>query len=102
MYAEKSWGSYLVIAVQPGSITVMVSMRAGENRTYHMHNYREELWTVVSDKGKAVADGVEQVLCIGDVITIAAGYKHTVETITALDMIEVQLGKLKHYFYRLN
>ena len=35
---------------------------------------------------------MEQVLRTGDVITIAAGCKHTVETITPLDMIEVQLG----------
>lgn len=54
MYAEKSWGSYTVIDVQPGSMTVKVSMRAGEHMTYHMHNYREEVWTVVSGKGKAV------------------------------------------------
>ena len=92
MYAEKSWGSYTVIDVQPGSMTVKISMRAGEHMTYHMHNYREEVWTVVSGRGKAVVDGMEQVLRTGDVITIAAGCKHTVEAITALDMIEVQLG----------
>lgn len=50
-----------------------------------MHNYREEVWTVVSGKGKAIVDGMEQVLRTGDVITIAAGCKHTVEAITALD-----------------
>ena len=40
----------------------------------------------------AIVDGMEQVLRTGDVITIAAGCKHMVEAITALDMIEVQLG----------
>lgn len=73
-------------------LPVKISMRAGEHMTYHMHNYREEVWTVVSGKGKAIVDGMEQVLRTGDVITIAAGCKHTVEAITALDMIEVQLG----------
>ena len=93
MYAEKSWGSYTVVDVQPGSLTVKISMRAGEHMTYHMHNYREEVWTVVSGKGKAIVDGMEQILRTGDVITIAAGCKHTVKAITALDMIEVQLGE---------
>ena len=93
MYAEKSWGTYTVIDVQSGSMTVKISMRAGEHMSYHMHNYREEVWTVVSGKGKAIVDGMEQVLRTGDVITIAAGCKHTVEAITALDMIEVQLGE---------
>ena len=92
MYAEKSWGTYTVIDVQPGSMTVKVSMKAGEKMSYHMHNEREEVWTVVSGKGKAIVDGMEQVLRTGDVITIAAGCKHTVKAITPLDMIEVQLG----------
>lgn len=92
MYAEKSWGTYTVIDVQPGSMTVKVSMRAGEHMSYHMHNYREEVWTIVSGKGKAVVDGMEQLLRAGDVITIAAGCKHMVEAITALDIVEVQLG----------
>ena len=92
MYAEKSWGTYTVIDVQPGSMTVKLSMRSGDSMSYHMHNYREEVWTVVSGKGKAIVDGMEQILRPGDVITIAAGCKHTVEAITALDIIEVQLG----------
>lgn len=93
MYAEKSWGTYTVIDVQPGSMTVKLSMKAGESMSYHMHNYREEVWTVVSGKGKAVVDGMEQILRTGDVVTIAAGCKHTVEALTGLDVIEVQLGE---------
>ena len=92
MYAEKSWGTYTVIDVQPGSMTVKVSMKAGEHMSYHMHNYREEVWTVVSGKGRAVVDGMGQILHTGDVITIAAGCKHMVEAITPLDIVEVQLG----------
>ncbi len=91
-YAEKSWGTYTVMDVQPGSKTIKLSMRAGEHLTYHMHNYREEVWTVVAGKGKAIVDGREQFLRTGDVIAIAAGCKHTVEAFTNLDIIEVQLG----------
>lgn len=52
MYAEKSWGTYTVIDVQPSAMTVKVSMKAGKHMIYHMHNYREEVWTVVSGEGK--------------------------------------------------
>ena len=93
MYAEKSWGTYTVIDVQPGSMTVKVSMRAGEHMSYHSHDYREEVWTVVSGSGKAVVDGMEQKLRVGDVITIAAGCKHTVIAETDLDIVEVQIGE---------
>lgn len=91
-YAEKSWGTYTVIDVQPGSMTVKVTMKAGEHMSYHTHNYREEVWTIVSGKGRVIVDGMERILCTGDVITIAAGCKHMVEAITALDIVEVQLG----------
>ncbi len=91
-FAEKSWGTYSVMDVEPGSMTVKVSMRAGERQSYQSHDYREEVWTVISGQGRAIVDGMEQLLRPGDVITIAAGCKHTVEAVTDLDIIEVQIG----------
>lgn len=93
MFAEKSWGTYTVMDAQQGSMTVKVSIRAGEHMSYHSHDYREEVWTVVSGRGKATVDGMEQILRTGDVITIAAGCKHMVEAETDLDIIEVQIGE---------
>ncbi len=95
-YAEKSWGTYKVMDVQPGSMTIKISMKAGQSMSYHMHYFREEVWTIVSGKGKVVVDGMEQQLETGDVITIAAGCKHMIEAVTALDMIEVQIGEDIH------
>lgn len=40
-----------------------------------------------------MVDGMEQILRTGDVITISAGCKHTVQALTTLDIIEVQLGE---------
>lgn len=57
MYAEKSWGTYTVIDVHPGSMTVKISMNAGEAMSYHMHNEREEVWTIVAGTGKVIIDG---------------------------------------------
>jgi len=93
MYAEKSWGTYTVIDVQSGSMTVKISMRSGQKMSYHSHNYREEVWTIVSGSGVAIVDGMEQKLRVGDVLMIAAGCKHTVMATTTLDIIEVQLGE---------
>ncbi|MFI3213719.1 MAG: sugar phosphate nucleotidyltransferase [Eubacteriales bacterium] len=93
MYAEKSWGTYTVIDVQEGSMTVKVSMRKGEQMSYHSHDYRGEVWTIVSGNGIAVVDGMEQVLRPGDVITIAPGCKHIIKANSDLDIIEVQLGE---------
>jgi mannose-1-phosphate guanylyltransferase len=92
MFAEKSWGTYTVMDAQPGSIIVKVSMPAGNQMSYHSHEYREEVWTVISGNGITVVDGMEQLVRAGDVLTIAAGCKHTVKATTKLDILEVQLG----------
>lgn len=93
MYAEKSWGTYTVMDVQPGSMTVKISMKAEEHMSYHLHQYRKEVWAVVSGIGKIVLDGIERQIKTGDVINIDENVKHMVEAITDLDIVEVQLGK---------
>ncbi len=93
MFAEKSWGTYSVVDVQPGSMTVKISIRANEKMTYHSHDYRDEVWTVIAGWGEAFVDGMEQKLKPGDVITIAAGCKHTICAVTDMDLIEVQIGE---------
>lgn len=93
MYVEKSWGTYTVMAVQPGSMTVKVSMQAGESMSYHSHDYRQEVWTVISGTGRAYIDGAEQTLSCGDVLTISKGSKHMITADTDMDIIEVQLGE---------
>lgn len=93
MFAEKSWGTYTVVDVQSGSMTVKVSMKAGERMSYHLHHHRDEIWTVVSGNGNVVIDAYEKKVAAGDVITINAGQKHTVEAVTDLDIVEVQIGK---------
>ena len=92
-FAEKSWGTFTVIDVQPGSMTVKVNLRAGTHMTYQMHERRDEVWTVVSGTGRTVVDGMEQVVRAGDVVTIAAGCKHTVIADTELHIIETQVGE---------
>lgn len=92
-YAEKSWGTYTVIDAQPGSMTVRLSIKAGERLSYHSHDYREEVWTVVSGKGRALVDGMEQILRVGDVVTVAPGCRHMIQADTDLSIIEVQIGE---------
>ena len=93
MFAEKSWGSYRVIDVQPESMTVLATIKPKHSMKYHSHEYRDEIWTIVSGEGKTIIDGMEQIIKAGDVITMSAGCKHTIIAKTELKVIEVQLGK---------
>lgn len=93
MYAEKSWGAYTVIDVQQGSMTIKISMQPGESMSYHSHQYRDEVWTVISGTGTACLDDREQELIAGDVLTIPAGCRHKITAKTELNIIEIQIGE---------
>ena len=94
MFAEKSWGSYRVLDVEEQSLTVKVTLNPGHAMNYHSHDRRDEVWTVIDGDGRTVVDGMEQPIRVGDVITMAAGCRHTVFAgENGLQMIEVQLGR---------
>lgn len=93
MFAEKSWGSFRVLDIEDGSMTIKVTLNAGHQMNYHSHERRDEVWTVISGKGRSIVDGMEQPVQAGDVVTMQAGCRHTLIADTELKVIEVQLGK---------
>lgn len=93
-YAEKSWGTYNVVDAQTGAITIKASLKAGKGMSYHCHDFRDEVWTVISGEGTVTVDGMEQFVKTGDVVTIAAGCKHTIKAKTDMQLIEVQIGSV--------
>lgn len=93
MFADKSWGTYKVIGIEKDSLIVKVILHAGKRMHYHSHEKRDEVWVVIRGEGRIIVDGMEQLIKVGDVVTMAAGCKHTVIAQTELQMIEVQLGK---------
>lgn len=93
MFAEKSWGSFRVLDVEEESLTIKVTLNPGHKMNYHSHERRDEVWTVIEGEGKVILDGVEKPVKAGDVVTMAAGCKHTILADTELKVIEVQMGK---------
>ena len=92
MFAEKSWGNFQVIDVEEQSLTIKVTLNPGHSMNYHSHQNRDEVWVVVQGTGRTIVDGTEQVIHVGDVITMLAGCRHTVIAETELKLIEVQIG----------
>ncbi len=92
MFAEKSWGSYQVMDVEPTAMTIKVILNPGHSMNYHSHKNRDEVWVVLSGNGRTVVDGMEQNIAPGDVITMSAGCRHTVFADTELKLVEIQLG----------
>lgn len=93
MFAEKSWGNFRVLDVEDTSMTIKVTLNVGHSMNYHSHALRDEAWIVVSGEGRAVVDGMEQNVKPGDVVTMAAGCRHTIIADTELQVIEVQIGE---------
>lgn len=93
MFAEKSWGDYKVIDVGADSLTVKIILNPGQSMSYHSHERRDEVWTVIRGEGRVVKDGAVRLVRAGDVVNMPAGCKHTIEAITELNVIEVQIGK---------
>ncbi len=93
MFAEKSWGSYLVLDVEKESMTIKVTLHEGHSMNYHSHENRDEVWTIISGNGRTVVDGMVQNVKAGDVIAMQAGCRHTIIADSELQLIEIQLGK---------
>ena len=92
MYAEKSWGSFRILDIEPESMTIKVTLNPGHKMNYHSHDHRDEVWTVLSGTGKVIVDGMEHPVQAGDVVTMQAGCRHTIIAETELKVMEVQLG----------
>jgi len=93
MFAEKSWGSFRVLDVESGSMTIKVTLNEGHSMNYHNHRHRDEVWVVISGEGTTVIDGTEKQVKTGAVVTMPAGCNHTVIARTELKLIEIQIGK---------
>jgi len=93
MFAEKSWGSFRVLDVEAGSMTIKVTLNPGHRMNYHSHDRRDEVWNVIEGEGTVIVDGMEQPVQAGDVVTMQAGCRHTIIAKTELKVIEVQLGR---------
>lgn len=103
MFAEKSWGSYRVLDIEDGGMTVKVTLLPGHEMNYHSHERRDEVWTVIEGKGVVVVDGKYRDVSVGDCITLPRGCKHLIKADTLLKVMEVQTGididvldKIKH------
>lgn len=93
MFAEKSWGSFRVLDIGENSLTIKVTLKAGNKMNYHSHERLDEVWTIISGNGRTIVDGMEEQVTAGDVITMQAGCRHTIIADSQLEVMEVQLGR---------
>ncbi|BCB05862.1 sugar phosphate nucleotidyltransferase [Bacillus sp. KH172YL63] len=98
MHVERRWGHYVVLDLiksRDGNevLTKRFEVNPGQNISYHFHNNRSELWTIISGEGIYALNGKLNKVKAGDVLYIKEGQFHGIKAITNLQIIEVQRGK---------
>lgn len=97
MYEERRWGHYRVIdylKYNEGNevLTKRIFIQAGKNISYHYHNKRSEIWTMISGEASVIINEKPYKVKAGDVVRIPEGTKHSIFAESDVEFIEVQSG----------
>lgn len=97
MYEERIWGwskvlDYAKYDSANEMVTKRICIHRGKNSSYHYHNLRDEVWTIVRGEGELVLDDYITRVKSGDIIHIPVNKKHGIRAISELEFIEVQTG----------
>ena len=88
----RNWGRYDVMEQnrQTGYQVSKVSVFPGKTIYAHLHEKKKETWCVINGKAKAVVDGKEMMLKMGDVVQVEAGMQHQISCISDEDLIFIE------------
>ncbi|MCL6457054.1 MAG: cupin domain-containing protein [Gorillibacterium sp.] len=100
---EKRWGTCRILdhtwsdecsgnPLEEDVLTRLIELYPGKNTSYHQHQYRKEVWTILAGRGQVMLNEVLQEIGPGDVLQIPSGTRHAVRAITPLTLVEVQFG----------
>ncbi|MCM3670908.1 sugar phosphate nucleotidyltransferase [Mesobacillus maritimus] len=97
MYEERIWGWSRVLdyaKYEDGNemVTKRICIHKGKNSSYHFHNLRDEVWTIVRGEGELALDDHITRVKAGDIIHLPAGKKHGIKALSELEFVEVQTG----------
>ncbi len=88
----RNWGRFDVLEQDrnTGYQVSKVSVFPGKTILSHLHEKKRETWCVIGGKAKAVIDGKEMLLGIGDTISIDPKMQHQVSCISEDDLIFIE------------
>lgn len=88
----RNWGRFDVLEQDriTGYQVSKVSVFAGKTILSHLHEKKSETWCVIGGKAKALIDGKEIFLAIGDTVQVGAGMQHQVSCISDEDFVFIE------------
>lgn len=97
MYEERRWGVLKTIDIseKDGKKTITRKIRIfdGMSSSYHYHNARDEVWTVLSGSATLLLEGLTLELHPGSTICIRNGQKHAVKAHHDFEYMEIHMGE---------
>ena len=97
MYEERRWGILKTIDIseKEGKKTITRKIRIfdGMSSSYHFHNARDEVWTVLSGSATLLLEGLTLELQAGSTICIRRGQKHAVKAHKDFEYMEIHMGE---------
>ena len=96
-YEERRWGvlNTLDLSETEDGFTLLrkIIMFGGASSSYHYHNERDEVLTILSGRGEIIIDGVSILLSQGTTITIPQNKKHAVRAFCDMEYLETHIGR---------
>ena len=97
MYEERLWGWSRVLDYAnyddgKEMVTKRIHINEDKNSSYHFHNLRDEVWTIIQGEGELALDDHITRVKAGDIIHLPVGKKHGIKALSDLEFIEVQTG----------
>ena len=88
------WGHYDVLYEDDHAKLKHLYIEPGKNISYQYHNHRDEIWTIVSGKGRLILDGAVRDMAPGDSVRIKVGQRHMIRCTgdETLVIHEIQTG----------
>lgn len=93
-FEQKRWGKYSVIDYGDEFLIKNLYINKGKEISYQSHQYRKEIWTIISGKGIVTINDSIITVGKGDTVNIEVNDKHKIYAEEDLVMIETQLGRI--------
>ncbi len=96
MFEERRWGTLETLddteTTQISTLTRKIRIYDGMTSSYHYHENRDEIWTVLKGTGELILEGNKIPLSQGKAICIRKNQRHAVKAFQDFEYIEIHVG----------
>ena len=96
MFEERRWGTLETLddteSQGQTTLTRKICIYDGMTSSYHYHEHRDEIWTVLRGTGELILEGTKIPLSQGKAVCIRKNQRHAVKAFHDFEYIEIHVG----------